>query len=134
MPRQKMRLHRRELRRLMSRAVGKAGRGWEICGLLIDNGYFLQMRETRNLSRKQGSFVLDFREINMIRRSSERLGLKVAGTFHSHISWFAKPGEADIQGADDGALMLVMDTMDKDVKLWRIRNNRACAVTFELIG
>jgi len=69
----------------------------------------------------------------MIGRASERLGLKIVGTFHSHIFWFARPGDADIRGADEDSLMLIIDSMDKDIGLWRIKNNRAYPLTFESI-
>ncbi|MEN6577155.1 MAG: Mov34/MPN/PAD-1 family protein [Phycisphaerales bacterium] len=108
MPHHKTRLARRDIRRMMSRAVARARGDWEICGLLIDNGCFLQMRETRNLSRRRGSCALDFREINAICRACERLDLKIVGTFHSHIRNIAKPGQTDIRGAEDGDLMLII--------------------------
>jgi proteasome lid subunit RPN8/RPN11 len=117
----------------MSKAVVRAKEAREICGLLIDNGHFLQVRETRNISRRRGSFCLDMREINSLCRASEKLGLKVVGTFHSHIVWFPKPGPGDIRGAEDNSLMLILDSMNKQVGLWRIRHGRAYARQFELI-
>jgi proteasome lid subunit RPN8/RPN11 len=117
----------------MSKAVVRAKEAREICGLLIDNGHFVQVRETRNISRRRGSFRLDMREINSLCRASEKLGLKVVGTFHSHIVWFPKPGPADIRGADDDSLMLILDSMDRRVGLWRIRHGRAYPRQFELL-
>ncbi len=110
-----------------------AGRGREVCGLLIDNGHFLQIRETRNISKRKGSFQLDMREVNSICRAAEKLGSKVVGTFHSHIAWFPKPGESDIRGAEEGSLMLIIDSMDRQIGLWRISHARAYARHFELI-
>jgi proteasome lid subunit RPN8/RPN11 len=117
----------------MSKAVACAKNAREICGLLIDNGYFVHVRETRNIAKKRGSFRLDMREINSVCRASEKLGLKAVGTFHSHIVWFPKPGLADIQGAEDNSLMLIIDSMDKQVGLWRICHGRAYSHGFELI-
>ncbi|OHB66759.1 MAG: hypothetical protein A2Y77_14320 [Planctomycetes bacterium RBG_13_62_9] len=117
----------------MSKAAESAEDAQEICGLLIDNGYFIQVRETRNISRKRGAFRLDAKEVNAISRAAEKVGLIVIGTFHSHITWFAKPGPTDIQGAQDKSLMLIVDSMDKQVGLWRISHGRAYARQFELI-
>lgn len=127
------RFHRSDMRRLISGAAAFAKDAREICGVLIDNGHFLQIRETRNISKERGSSKFDRRELNSINRAAEKLELKVVGTFHSHPFWFAKPGESDIQGAVDNSLMLIIDGMDKQVGLWRIKNNRGYALTFELI-
>ena len=133
MARRRMRLRRSDIRRLMSKAVVCAKDAREICGLLLDNGYFVHVRETRNIAKKRGSFRLDIREINSVCRASEKLGLKVVGTFHSHIVWFPKPGPADIGGAEDDSFMLIIDSMDRQVGLWRIRHGRAYVRQFELI-
>ena len=93
MPRHPIRLRRSDIRVLMSKARVCAKEAREICGLLIDNGHFLQVRETRNISRRRGSFRLDMREIDALCRASEKLGLKVAGTFHSHIVGSPAPGD-----------------------------------------
>jgi len=131
--RKRTRFRRSDIRLLISGAADFAKDGREICGVLIDNGHFLQIRQTRNISKERGSFKFDRRELNSISRAAEKLELKVVGTFHSHPCWFAKPGESDIQGAADNSLMLIIDGMDKEVRLWRIKNNRGYALTFELI-
>jgi proteasome lid subunit RPN8/RPN11 len=132
-PRTKNRIRKADIRRLMRKAVGSAKRYREIGGLLIDNGHFLQLREMRNVSKREGSFVLDSREINSVTRAAEKLDLAVVGTFHSHIAWYAKPGEGDINGAEDNSMMLIFDPVDREARLWRIQNNRAYALTFEVI-
>jgi proteasome lid subunit RPN8/RPN11 len=73
------------------------------------------------------------REINSLCRASKKLGLKVVGTFHSHIISSPKPGPSDIRGAEDDSLLLILDSMDKRLGLWRIRYGRAYARQFELI-
>ena len=133
MRRQRMRFRRREIRSLTAKAVELARDHREVCGLLIDNGYFLQTRETRNISKRDGSFEFDMREINSLAKAAEKLNLEVVGTFHSHPVWFAEPGKADIKAAADDSLALIIDAMDRDVRLWRIKNGRAYARTFELI-
>lgn len=114
-----------DIRRLTSKAVESAKDHREICGLLIDNGYFLQIKQTRNVSISRGSFVIGGRQIRSLERAALRLDLEVVGTFHSHIYAFPKPGESDIRGAADDSLMLVIDSVDRKIGLWRIRNNRA---------
>lgn len=133
MGRRCIRLRRSDLRHLISRAVACRKEAHEIGGLLIDNGHFFQVRETRNISRKRGSFWLDMREVNSICRACEKLGMEVVGTFHSHIVWFPEPGPTDIQGAEDNSFMLIIDSMDRQVGLWRIHRGRAYSRRFDLI-
>jgi proteasome lid subunit RPN8/RPN11 len=133
MSRRKYRFRRKDLRHLLSIATPNAENAREVCGLLIDNGHFLQLRETRNISKREGSFQLDMREIRSIEKAADKLNLEVVGTFHSHIVWFAKPGEADIEGAENDSLMLLVDSMDKDIKLWRVKNKRAYPLSYEII-
>ena len=133
MSRAKRRIRKTDIRRLMRKAAASAKRYREICGLLIDNGYFLQLREIRNVSRREASFLLGTREVNAVTRAAGKLDMVVVGTFHSHIAWYAKPGEGDINGAEEDSLMLILDPVDKEARLWRIKNGRAYALTFEAI-
>ncbi len=133
MARRRIRLRRSDLRHLISKAVVCRKEAREICGLLIDNGHFFQVRETRNISKRRESFCLDWREINSICRASEKLGMKVVGTFHSHLVWLPEPGPTDIQGAEDNSFMLIIDSMDRQVGLWRMHHGRAYARQFALI-
>jgi len=133
MARRKYRIRKKDIRYLLSRAVADAKDAREICGLLIDNGYFLQLRETRNISKREGSFLMDMREFRSLNKAAEKLHLDIVGTYHSHIVYFAKPGESDIAAAGDNSLILIIDSMDKEVKLWRIKNKRAYPLSFEII-
>lgn len=45
----------------------------------------------------------------------------------------AIPGESDIAGAEEGALMLIVSCWKKDVRLWRIRKGKAKEVPYSLI-
>jgi proteasome lid subunit RPN8/RPN11 len=133
MPRRKYRIRRKDIRHLKATGAANKKNAREVCGLLIDNGYFLQLRESRNVSKKEGSFLMDGREFRSLERAAEKLNLEVVGTYHSHIAWFAKPGDSDITGTWDNSLILIIDTVDKDIKLWRIKNERAYPVSFEII-
>jgi proteasome lid subunit RPN8/RPN11 len=127
------RFRRSDIRRLISEAVNSAKDCRAICGLLIDNGYFLQIRRTRNVTRRRCSFLLDGRQIRSLERAARSLDLEIVGTFHSHIFSPPEPGESDIRGAVNDSLMLVIDSMEREVTLWRIRNKRAYPLTFRLI-
>jgi len=129
----KYKIRRSDLRHLRSIAAAKAKDAWEVCGLLIDNGHFLQIKETRNLATRKGSFVMDLREIRSLKKAAKKLDLKVIGTFHSHVTWNAEPGKTDIAGTWDGYLMLIVDGMNKEAKLWHVKNNRAYPLSFEII-
>ncbi len=76
---------------------------------------------------------MDLREVRSLKKAAEKLDLKVIGTFHSHIYGGAKPGKSDIAGTWDGYLMLIINTLYKDIKLWRIKNNRAYPLSFEIL-
>ncbi len=105
----------------------------EVCGLLVDNGFFLQMLEVRNVSRKPGSFILSLSDARELERAASLLGNKVVGSFHSHVFGIAKPGKTDIQGARDGEIMLIIDTLDREAKLWQIKNGRARELRLEFL-
>jgi proteasome lid subunit RPN8/RPN11 len=105
----------------------------EVCGLLVDNGFFLEMLEVRNVSRRPGSFLLSLSGVRKLERGASLLGNTVVGSFHSHVVGLAKPGKTDIQGSTDGEFMLIIDTMDREAKLWRIRNGRARELRLDFV-
>jgi proteasome lid subunit RPN8/RPN11 len=61
------------------------------------------------------------------------MGNQVVGTFHSHVLGLAQPGTSDINGAYDGDVMLVIDTLDREAKLWRIKGRRARQLQLEFL-
>jgi proteasome lid subunit RPN8/RPN11 len=105
----------------------------EVCGLLVDNGYFLEMLEVKNVSRRPGSFLLSLRDARKLEQAASLVGNKVVGSFHSHVLGLAKPGKADIQGSQDGEIMLIIDTLDREAKLWRIKNGRVRELRLEFL-
>lgn len=107
--------------------------GHEICGLLVDNGYFIELIQCRNKSRKGGSFAFYQREVSRIQKSAEILNHEIVGTFHSHPFAGAKPGDSDLADAFDEELMLIIDVIDRGVALWHIRDKSKRKVQFELI-
>ena len=118
------------LRAITRIAVQEAKNDAEICGLLIDNGYFIEIIRAHNKSRSGGSFSFYFKEIRGIRNFCKRLGYQLVGTFHSHSADFAVPSTSDIENSVDGQLMLIIDAMRKKAVLWRIKKKRARKVKY----
>ena len=117
------------------RNARKAARndGHEICGLLIDNGHYLEILETKNTSKRGGHFEFDGKQIRQIMKSVKDLNHEIVGTFHSHPAYYAKPGDGDIKWAVDDSLMLIVDCIGNETKLWRIKNKKAREVKFRTI-
>jgi proteasome lid subunit RPN8/RPN11 len=128
------RVLKRQFRDVLRRAVRLArAEHKEVCGLLVDNGFFLQMLEVRNVSRRPGSFVLSLSDARKLERAASLVGNKVVGSFHSHVLGLAKPGKTDIHGSHDGEIMLIIDTLDRKARLWRIKNGRARELRLEFL-
>lgn len=122
-------VRRSVLTRLISSAVKRAKDGdREICGLLVFNGLFLDLLQTENKSRRGGSFSFYAKEYDHLERCAQALGYEVVGTFHSHPLWVAKPSEGDLNGALDNSLMLIIDCMDRNARLWHVRNRKASEI------
>jgi len=126
------RLDERNLGSLLGRASREAKRHREIAGLLVDSGTFLWLVELRNTSRRPGSFALHRGDWASARRAAKSLGFTIAGTFHSHIVSAPVPSPGDIRGAIDGELMLILDTVNRKVRLWRIARGKAQPVFHDL--
>ncbi|MBI5095899.1 MAG: Mov34/MPN/PAD-1 family protein [Candidatus Hydrogenedentes bacterium] len=122
----------KEIRPLMRKAVRLSREHREICGVIVENGYFLHLIEVRNKSKCPGSFWLHFGDVNRVDNACQRLGNTIVGTFHSHIIG-AEPSRPDIAGADHGQLMLILDTCWREIGLWRIREARAYRLKHQLI-
>jgi proteasome lid subunit RPN8/RPN11 len=121
----------------LMRAIRKARKtarngGREIAGLLIYNGHFMELLETRNTYQKGGHFQYDERQIKTIMKAVKELGHEIVGTFHSHPAYIAKPGEGDLNGALEDSLMLVIDCINSEARLWRIKAGKARNVNMEI--
>jgi proteasome lid subunit RPN8/RPN11 len=83
--RKQNRVEHRHLRSVIMKAAETAKQsGREIAGLLVDNGYCLELIECRNKARSNGALAFYADEVRAIAKSAERLGHEVCGTFHSH--------------------------------------------------
>ncbi|PWU17965.1 MAG: hypothetical protein C5B50_10215 [Verrucomicrobia bacterium] len=107
--------------------------GSEVCGLLLDNGYFLELVQTRNRARSGGGFCFYYREIRMLQRMARLSQHEIVGTFHSHPLALAEPGHSDLRHAVNKSLMLIFDVIGRSAKLWRIKDHKANKVRFSLI-
>ena len=130
----KHKLQKSQLRQTMADAAKAAKRGGrEICGFLVDNGYFLEIVKVRNKTKRGGGFSFYAGEVRKLERAVERLNHEIAGTFHSHPVGLPEPGESDIANAEDDSLMLVIDVTDKEAGLWHIKNRKKKKLSIELI-
>ncbi len=126
------------LKKDLMRAIRKARKtarngGREIAGLLIYNGHFMELLETRNTYHKGGHFQYDERQIKTIMKAVKELSHEIVGTFHSHPAYIAKPGEGDLKGAVEDSLMLVIDCINSEARLWRIKAGKARNVNMEIL-
>ncbi len=117
-------IERASLEQMMQKAKRDAKRYHEICGLLVADDLRIRLIQTRNRSHQPASFSFYDREVRQIIAAAERLGLEIVGSFHSHVLSAAEPGHADLSYAPSGDLMLILDTIMRDVQLWQIPKNR----------
>jgi|WetSurMetagenome_2_1015567.scaffolds.fasta_scaffold409783_1 proteasome lid subunit RPN8/RPN11 len=130
----KYRILNTQLRRIMAEARQAAKGGMEICGLLIDNGYFIEMIGLTNKSKKVGKFSFSMKEADAIEKACKKLNHEIVGTFHSHPFSMAEPGDSDIAKAFDNEIMLIIDVINKEAKLWRLSNKKKKELRFMLLG
>lgn len=105
----------------------------EVCGLILDNGSFLELIRVRNKSKSGGGFSFYFNEIRTIQKMASLLNHEIVGTFHSHPVGLANPGPADLRHTVDGSIMLIFDVMGRSAWLWRIKRKRGRQLQFSLI-
>ena len=99
--------------------------GREICGLIIDTKGYLHLIQTKNISRRLGSWQFSAPEIRKLCAAAKLLEQEVAGTFHSHPVGLPTPGSNDIKYAVNDSLMLIFDCYARKAKLWKIKNRKA---------
>jgi proteasome lid subunit RPN8/RPN11 len=125
-------LERRNVKEMTVLAKRAARRSREVCGLLVDHGTHVRMVQTRNKSRRPGSFWIHGGDWRKIENAAVVLGSRLIGTFHSHIVSPPVPGKGDIRGAINGQTMVIFDGLTGDLRAWRIRRNRAHRLKHEV--
>lgn len=106
----------------------------EICGLLIYNGYFVELIKLKNKSKRWGSFSFYMNEVNLIEKTVHLMGHEIIGTFHSHPYGTSAPSKSDILNTHDDSYMLIIDVTRSELGVWHIKDNDKTAVEFELIN
>jgi len=107
--------------------------GIEVCGLILDNGLFLELVQTKNKSRHGGGFSFYFSEVRAIRKLAGLCAHEIVGTFHSHPAGLPEPGPGDLRNAVDDSLMLIFDVLGRSARLWHVKDQRARHARFSLI-
>ncbi len=81
----KLRLLKKQLIKMINEAVSFAGQnGQEICGLLVDNGYFIELIQVNNKVKIGGGFAFYANEIRFLQKAVDKMDHEIIGTFHSH--------------------------------------------------
>jgi len=126
-------LQKRNLRDVAVRARRAARRLNEVAGILVDFGGVVRLVETRNQSKRAMSFWIHHRDWNLVERATTALGSKIVGTFHSHVVSDPVPAESDIRGARSGDIMIIIDSLNGEVRAWRIRGRRAFRMKHQVV-
>jgi len=129
----KWRILKGELDDAVRRAVLAAARRREICGLLIDNGYLLELVFMRNKSRTADRCAFYFGEVRSIEKACRKLGHRIIGSFHSFPSSFGEADNGAIEGGVEGSLLLVISSAEKGATLWQIENGERERAPFVLL-
>jgi proteasome lid subunit RPN8/RPN11 len=122
-----------QLQTAIREARAAARRDEEICGLLVNNGHFLELVPVRNRARRRGGFNLDQQQTRRLQTAIRELDREIVGTYHSHPISDSRPGRSDIDNAFDGDLMLVIDCLGREATLWRITGHHARRVGFDAV-
>ena len=108
-------------------------RGLEVCGLILNNGYFYELIQLRNKTKRGGSFSFYFNEVNTIRKMEALCKHEIVGAFHSHPVGLPSPGHSDLHYAVNDSIMLIYDVLGNSARLWHIKNEKPSALKFSLI-
>lgn len=94
--------------------------GLEVCGALIrDPSGMLCLRPLQNLATDPAKWGIKTAWLREIRKELKGSGSRLVGTYHSHVGGYAYPSPKDLDYYPSGFLMMIYDTLDKRVGLWR---------------
>jgi proteasome lid subunit RPN8/RPN11 len=122
-----------ELDDAVRRAVLASARRREICGLLIDNGYFLELVSMRNKSHTADKCAFYFGEVRTIEKACRKVGHRIIGTFHSFPSSPAEMGDGHVENGVEGSLLLAINPAEKNATLWHTEGGKAKKAQFVLL-
>jgi proteasome lid subunit RPN8/RPN11 len=102
------------------REARKAGRRLrEVGGLIVDTGTLLRLVLLFNKATEALSYEADVEEVSAVHHAAKVLGMRVVGSFHSHVGGAAKPSQGDVSCLVPGDLLLLLQAFDGDLVLWR---------------
>lgn len=108
--------------------------GAEICGLLIDNGYFIDLIQVKNKSKRIGSFAFYENEIKLLEKAVHFMKHEIIGTFHSHPFSTNIPSKSDILNTYDDSFMLIIDVIRQDLGFWYIKDQDKTQIEFNILN
>jgi proteasome lid subunit RPN8/RPN11 len=93
----------------------------EVCGtVLLNKDGTLALCFADNDSHRAHSFQISGESLRMMEELALRTNSTIIGSFHSHPSGIAEPGDADLQGEDVGKVILIHSCLTGRTRLWRI--------------
>lgn len=109
----------------------------EACGVLVGRSApglvdVLRVEAGRNLSTSLARFDLDPGALVAADRRAREHGLAIVGIWHSHVDAPAIPSCADVEGAWEGWVQLIVSLGPgerAELRAWRIEGRRACELT-----
>jgi proteasome lid subunit RPN8/RPN11 len=94
--------------------------GFEICGALIrQKNRSIKLYPLKNLATKPAKWEIELQWLKEIRKELKGSDQRLVGTFHSHVRGYAYPSPKDLEYYPSGFLMMIYDTRDKRVGMWK---------------
>ncbi len=93
----------------------------EVCGALVRSGDgSLALCFADNDSHVPHSFQISHGSLSQMREVAGMTSAALVGSFHSHPSGIAVPGEADLQGEAVNNLMMIHSCLTGRIRLWKV--------------
>ena len=103
-----------------SRKAQRAGNR-EVCGAILQRpDGALELCFADNESRHAHSYLLSGESVQRMKEIAEATGATIIGSFHSHPSSSAVPGDGDLAGAREGNLLLIHSVRTGRTRLWQV--------------
>jgi proteasome lid subunit RPN8/RPN11 len=116
----------RRMRKAAHRQADKGG--FEVCGAIVreDDGA-LHLWPLENLATDPAKWLIEKEWLRKIRRKLKVTNKRLVGTYHSHVGGYAYPSDKDLDYYPSAFLMMIYDTQDRRVGMWKplIRNDTA---------
>jgi proteasome lid subunit RPN8/RPN11 len=108
-------------KKMRMKALRRARAGcFEVCGVLIRDKYgTIRLRSLKNLASQPGKWEIKVEWLREIRKELKGGEQKLVGTYHSHVGGYAYPSPKDLEYYPSGFLMMIFDTKEKRVGMWK---------------